>query len=85
MGDLFQPWSLRAGLERAGLVEIDQPRPARNLRSVIAPSAALAAGADAQSPPPAPLSLRLRGGLADELAQHRPNLAEELFMLARRA
>jgi 2-polyprenyl-3-methyl-5-hydroxy-6-metoxy-1,4-benzoquinol methylase len=81
---LLSPDSLRAGLEGAGLVAVEQPRPARNLRSVIAPSAALAAGADAHSPPPAPLGLRLRGVLADELAQHRPDLAEELFMLARR-
>jgi 2-polyprenyl-3-methyl-5-hydroxy-6-metoxy-1,4-benzoquinol methylase len=81
---LLSAESLRTGLKAAGLTRIEQPRPARNLHTVIAPSAALAAGADPQAPPPAPTGLRLRGALADQIAQRRPDLAEELVMFGRR-
>ena len=51
---------------------------------MIAPSAALAAGADAQAPPPAPQGLRLKGLLAQEIAVRRPTLTEELVIMGRR-
>jgi hypothetical protein len=81
---LLSAQSLIAAFGAAGLVDVVQPRPARNLRSVLAPSAALAAGADPHAPPPAGWALRLRGLLAEEVALRRPELAEELVVMGRR-
>ena len=81
---LFSAESLLGAFGAAGLERIVQPRPVRNLQSVIAPSAALAAGADAQDPPPAPQGLRLKGLVAQEVAVRRPELTEELVVMGRR-
>ena len=81
---LLSAESLVAAFTAAGLTGVEQPRPARNLRSVVPPSAALASGADPHAPPPAPRALRLKGLLAEEIALRRPELAEELVVMGRR-
>ena len=81
---LLSAESLVAAFNAAGLTDIAQPRPARNLRSVVPPSAALASGADPHAPPPAPWPLRLKGLLAEEVALRCPRLAEELVVMGRR-
>lgn len=81
---LLSAETLVAAFGAAGLTDVTRPRPARNLRSVVAPSAALASGADPHAPPPAHWTLRVKGLLAEEVALRRPELAEELVVMGRR-
>jgi SAM-dependent methyltransferase len=72
---LFSSASLVRAFEEAGLERIEQPAPVRNLGNVAAQSAELAGGA-----PP-----RAKVALAQEIAVRRPELAEELVVMGRRA
>ena len=75
---LFSADSLLGAFAAAGLERIEQPRPVRNLLSVVTASAELA-GHDRLSP-----GLRAKGLVAQEIAVRRPALAEELVVMGRR-
>jgi SAM-dependent methyltransferase len=75
---LFNTTSLHALLRGCGFEPLSSPRPAPAAALSFPRSAEIEAGHGGPS-------VRLRATLADRLAAHRPRLAEELVVIARRA
>lgn len=79
---LFARDALRAALRSAGFASVRSPRPVRNARSIYAASFALQQGSRPDDGPPLPRGLRARALLAERRWERRPDLAEELIMVA---
>jgi hypothetical protein len=73
---VFAPDALRTAISDAGFVDVRSPRPVRNARSVFGDSAKLRG--ETLTP-----ALRLRAALAERVWERRPDLAEELVVVAR--